>query len=672
MNHLTNILDKKLNNGIEWVFFDFFDTIVHRKIHTESIKKNWARQIKKKFGLNLSISQIYGIRQQSEDIVSHDKGILNREYCYRELCDEMYMRLLQTEDCIGLERQCTNAQFYAHCLAVEEILETENLYLDEKIEECINLVYKRNKKIAVVSDFYLPETSIVNILNKLNMNHFFNAVFISCDYKQNKACGNLYGEVFRQLGISPEKCIMIGDNYISDYRNAKHAGAQAIFVKYKEYPEQMDWKNICSKLNGIYKSGSHYSNYSFSLYLFIERLYNNVKNKNIRKLLFLTREGQFLKKLFDDYLKIREPRTDITTHYFYTSRIASFTPGLKELSEEKFEHFFQRYSNLSIHTFLSSIGFSESQISELKKNLKIEIDEIIENFADSQEWKNLRSSQEFVNSYDSIRLVQKKYLLEYLHQLGIKEDELFLVDVGWRGTIQDNLFQALGEDIKITGFYIGLSKVSKVSSCNRKIGLLFSEYPVQSRNFEVWNFDKFMYERILLADHASTICYRKNQAFIEPVLKEYAQEHEAYQYVLPILDEIFIKFRSIDKLLVENLYEAEHFYNLFVMLHLKMITVLDKRCVNIQKKLYEFNYETFGEFSKTKIGNAGVIKENIRTRNLPFRKILKNGFNLKYVNRISIITYMINKKAGMPLIVIMRLLYIGECRRIRKGEHFES
>jgi len=40
--------------------------------------------------------------------------------------------------------------------------------------------------------------------------------------------------------------------------------------------------------------------------------------------------------------------------------------------------------------------------------------------------------------------------------LTLVPDGLYLVDVGWKGSMQDNISSILGKHIKISGYYIGL------------------------------------------------------------------------------------------------------------------------------------------------------------------------------------------------------------------------
>ena len=48
------------------------------------------------------------------------------------------------------------------------------------------------------------------------------------------------------------------------------------------------------------------TNHAFPLYLFTVRLYDELVKKGCKDILFMSREGQFLKKLFERYCQLRK------------------------------------------------------------------------------------------------------------------------------------------------------------------------------------------------------------------------------------------------------------------------------------------------------------------------------------------------------------------------------
>lgn len=575
MNGLVRFIEYSRKNNIKCYFFDFFDTVLHRKKHPENIKELWCEQLICCWNLSLKTDEMLAVRQESEEKVSHIKEIINCEYTYYQLCAEIYLRLVQLLNGFPADLET----FYRWALQKEEILEMENHYADQAVKNMLASLHDAGKKTVVVSDFYLPEKSLQKFAENTGVSEYIDQYFVSCEYGCNKATGELYPAVLNKLGLSPSQCVMIGDNKTADCKNAKKYGIKAFYKKFYGYPEYMGKEYIRKELSVI--AGTEhsfpYENYVFSLYLFIEKLFRKIVERKHTQILFLAREGEFLKKLFDYY--VQNSKTDslnIRTVYFCTSRIASYIPGLKALDEEDFSGLLNRYKDISINVFLKSLNFDDEEITAVKKSLSFDIDKPVENFRCSACFDALKRNDVFASVYDTKRIQQNKWLLQYLEQNEIRTDrEIVLVDVGWRGTIQDNLFECFDRKTPVQGYYLGISRLSKIFPESRKEGLLFHEYPVKSRRYELWNFDKFMYERILYASHPSTIGYTQDDnGQITPVYQEGVKDQEAYAYIAPYQNRMFETFRKIFKLFSQTVCQADDFLDVFEKIHLEMLLSL--------------------------------------------------------------------------------------------------
>lgn len=67
-------------------------------------------------------------------------------------------------------------------------------------------------------------------------------------------------------------------------------------------------------LENIFKDQESLSNYAFSLSLFMSEISQAAIRDGITDLFFLAREGQYLKKLFEEYQRI-SGRTSVHLHY---------------------------------------------------------------------------------------------------------------------------------------------------------------------------------------------------------------------------------------------------------------------------------------------------------------------------------------------------------------------
>ncbi|MCM1175366.1 MAG: HAD-IA family hydrolase [Blautia sp.] len=600
------------------------------------------------------------MRKESESSLRLEKGILLREYTYRELAEQIYMRLSFYE---GFN--ASFPEFYKIALELELFLERKYGYVDKEIEEAIAFFRARNVRLAVVSDFYLNKEELASLLKKFGIDQF-DLIFVSSDFGKAKYSGELYEEILKELKTDPAHILMIGDNRKADFISAKSKGIRAYYKKWNDCLKVNDRRKIQKDLARLAKRKKRYAyeNYAFVLYCFIDKLYKKLKADEIQEVLFLAREGEMLKRLFDIYLRIKE-ETDIKTYYFYTSRIASYAAGLKPIKEEKFGGLFRRRKDLSILVFLKSIGWEEGEIKQLEDCIGDDINRKIPGFPDSPEFQELKGNTTFLRIYDKHRSEQNQLMLKYIEQSGVDYHRgLNIVDVGWRGSIQDNLFRCFDGKINIHGYYIGVSKLWTNSKENLKEGLIFSEYPCKSENFEIWNFDKFMFERILIADHPTTNGYKETEGSVIPVLKSYIDESEAYRYISSWQEAVTILFSDIAGIFADTVYRPDDFRDLFAKIHLRMLCKIGTKEIRMQKKLYHYNYESFGDFGLTKVNYLKEIRSSFSKHKIPVRKIIKNGVNFAYIQSISITTYCVAHGMEWVLPILYRILYIGELKKI--------
>ena len=170
----------------------------------------------------------------------------------------------------------------------------------------------------------------------------------------------------------------------------------------------------------------------------------------------MSREGQFLKTLFERYIEIRKELglevSNINTHYFYGSRNSVMTASNKPLDEETFEHLL-RYFKFFIRPrmFLFSIGFTNEQLEEVSKSFGKAINKLCFNFKTSKTFKKLKQNEVFRKIYEENRLKQSESFGKYMNSFNINfvEDGIFFVDIGYHGTMQDMIFKYFDEKIAI-------------------------------------------------------------------------------------------------------------------------------------------------------------------------------------------------------------------------------
>jgi hypothetical protein len=177
---------------------------------------------------------------------------------------------------------------------------------------------------------------------------------------------------------------------------------------------------------------------------------------------------------------------------------------------------------------------------------------------------------------------------------------LNLVDVGWKGTIQDNIFRWSNhsnyKNIRIYGYYLGLLKSGIEHRRNFKKGLLFTNVPEPSKGFNIFSENLALYETILHAEHASVKEYKKSYTLNRIVSYDIFQEKKLiHKIISPIYKEIFLIFKNIAPILKNKDLSDSAEVNFFVNKHFSMIFSSNTKQLNFFENL--FHKENFGHFN---------------------------------------------------------------------------
>lgn len=186
-------------------------------------------------------------------------------------------------------------------------------------------------------------------------------------------------------------------------------------------------------------------------------LIHNCQQMNIKKLYFFTREGAFFIELVKA-LQEKFSIYDVECHLLSVSRLATFLPSVDINSQNSFQRLWNIYPNQSPEAFFRSLDIEDVRLQTLfnqeygvydKEILSIE--------------KNLIFNQ-FLKNDTVIQIIKKaivskkELLTAYLKQNNFLDDApVGIVDIGWRGSIQDNISLIFPEK-KIYGFYLGLHR----------------------------------------------------------------------------------------------------------------------------------------------------------------------------------------------------------------------
>lgn len=614
--------DKILNycseNNIKNIALDFFDTVVYRSVPPEYVKYLAAKRFLLKSGINISPQFFYELRSGLEIKLSKSN---NRKYGSLEFNIEELA--IYIADYFEGRHLFTKNRIISDFIETEIQVELEVLSLNEDILGFMELVRSQGINLYLISDFYIPGQHFDKIINKLGLAKFFQQILISTDFHMTKKSGDLYKEFITITGLDSKDVVMIGNSLVSDVEMAEKNGIKSYLVddsiREDQYQSKfLEMKDYYLSNNNLEKSfklvlAKHkkglFPEMAFVILLFTEQLYLRVVMENYQEVFFCSKEGYFLKKAFDYYQKEFVGRETIKTHYIKVSRRSTFLPSLKKLDKEKFETIFRQYVNLSLSQFLKNFNF-ELEESEKILSKYTKPNEEIENFPLSREFNKLKKDVNFKELFEKKRLEQKELIKRYILQKSIFKNpkEIVLVDVGWKGTIQDHLFKVFDEKIQISGKYIGLNVFDNSQTdytLNNKEGIVFSNNP-ESRFYHQFSKMSSLFEVILSAPHGSAVKYFLSKKNIPEVKCEKIAE-EVRQYAnetKKIQEELFICFKEIVSFCKYNHRFLENYFPLITKFFVRIIYLPTKEELRYYKHIKHFenfalfNYSTFSRKEK--------------------------------------------------------------------------
>ena len=401
---------------------------------------------------------------------------------------------------------------------------------------------------------------------------------------------------------------MIGDNYKSDYEVPRSLGLNAIYRQYIDKNTTVAEKELVRLYNQILFSNSKKAPFNIFLadiVFFISKLHKKMIQDDVQIALFCSREGQLLKRLFDIYQDtFFEKNQKICTEYFYVSRRSTLYSSFTSLEDEEFEMIFRQYKKITLQNFLLNLNFSDNEIILICQDLKEKPTYVLT--VDDHLLEKLKKHPQFITKFNKEKK-DSQLLRDYIERLTKNQNEVYLVDVGWKGTIQDSIKKAL-PDKRIVGYYLGLMlNVYSVENKTDKTGLLFSDYPNKSEFYDIVSRNFEFYEDIFVADHGPVLKYKKDSEII-PILEDDKKHVSIYQAVKDYQEELVFGFSEILEAYKKMKFLPFEQKNLWLMMSLKKECIYIPKLQSFSESLKEKVVENFGEIVTLK-----TTKKSLKT-----------------------------------------------------------
>ncbi len=300
-------------------------------------------------------------------------------------------------------------------MEIEEQIEGKLCYANPFMLEVWRQLKVLGKRIVVISDMYLSKDCLEQMLEKAGFTGA-EKLYVSSEYGRNKASGTLFELVKKEIGEA--SVIHVGDNPHSDaqmagkyefavcpYPNVNH---NALLYR----PFDMSYL-IGSAYRGLVSNHLYNGLHAYSMEYEYGYLYGGLfavgycnfihdycRKNQVEKLLFLSRDGDILKQVYDDLYPGEN------TEYAYWSRKAA----TKLMADEDKHDYFRRFINHKVNQKYSIKDILHS----------MELDFLTDELCDwkdvwlkwSAEWEQKKHKKDFVDLRPEDELTDKnRYLL---------------------------------------------------------------------------------------------------------------------------------------------------------------------------------------------------------------------------------------------------------------------
>ncbi|MDX2146759.1 MAG: HAD hydrolase-like protein [Planctomycetota bacterium] len=393
------------------------------------------------------------------------------------------------------------------------------------IEEVLQRASEGGRRLIFVSDSYLDERDVRGLLQHHALLQYFAAGYVSSTSMRTKRSGRLFDLVLERENIAPSRMLFVGDNPYSDGDSPRARGINTLRIRDSREGARRSRLQLLERLSrqsrawagelerevvhtgpAAFDSQSSCPHYRLGLLLapsfiaFTRHIIEHAREKGLRRVFFLSREGHMFMRMYRrlvDAMGLRDVAPPAA--YLVASRASTFLPSLDSLEPDQIDRIWWQYSNQSILQLLRNLGLPfEVFVPHATRCGFVNLVEPIRDLRGHEALQRFVLDDDVRRDFALARDRARGMLLRYLASKGwfppsvrvedyassddsslsqlasshlaanhpasnhAPGDAIGLIDIGWKGSIQNNLFRAArhvpGAPI-IDGIYFALSHV---------------------------------------------------------------------------------------------------------------------------------------------------------------------------------------------------------------------
>ncbi len=451
----------------EVVSFDFFDTLFMRSVcNPRDIFRLLEAKSRERWEAETGYTEI---RNKAKEKLSEDYSL-----------DELY---LQIEDLSKMPHSIIEA-----IKERELTLERKLLIPREKVLSALRFAQEKGKEVYIISDMYLPEEFYRDVLGLYAIELPEGHILLSNILHRTKADGSMW-EYYSEKIVKNRKALHVGDHQKADIEEPKRCNLEAYRVPCawdmltsssmgeiasyicSDYDSAImgcvlnKWCNdpfSLGKSNGIVQIRNNeemgYCVFGPVVLTFLLWLLERSREDHIEKLIFMSRDGYFLKEDFEYLCSLKNERQECC--YLGISRQLAMTASIETLQE------ILEYASMPYSGSIPELFEDRFEIKNIEEIPEGKLEDYIDKYFDEIE--------KYVLS------IRKDYL-DYIEQMGLT-DQCATVDLGYYGNNQKYLNKLAG--LCMPGYYFNANlseqnqntATQKMTACFQKKSDLTGEH----------------------------------------------------------------------------------------------------------------------------------------------------------------------------------------------------
>lgn len=465
---------RKLSASLSVISFDLFDTLLVRRIHDPDLVKlpvaRFISALAAEAGLNWSWNRVQDLRDTIEKRHRLQTG---EQFEDLEACYPLFMR--ETLETIFGGRM--GEELLSRVTDYELAMESTMLVVRLEFVAWLRELKEQGKRIFIVSDIYLPASHLERLAADAGLMEYAEAVVSSADTFLAKASGRGFALMQDTYGLDTASWLHVGDNPISDGLRPAGFGIRALVLhdgsekwrkalvkRYYNYSQGRPfWRGrilqqLMMPLEGenverhpLYVEGFNF--FAPLLGAMVQQIAERCRELGISRVFFLSREGWTFKKVWEAITPTLFPDGRLpATEYLYVSRmaLAGASCAYQGLTRTNADIAFLPVGNRDFRDVCRIFDLDADPLLPHLQRHKLTPETTLSPHHEGFDPRNRLRFNEMLEDDDFQAAVRNRVrpfndaLQLYLEQAGFfGADDVAIVDIGWLGTIQRFLYEAV-------------------------------------------------------------------------------------------------------------------------------------------------------------------------------------------------------------------------------------